>query len=159
VPPAWPPPPPRWHRTIRVLAAAAALVLVAGGAALLGRRTAPKADRLAREYTPAIRALGGRSLQAAALRTPTGARAGEVFLYDGAHPWCMARVDGAAGAGPLTMQLVLEDGAVVTPGRFTTAGDNASWAGDIPSTPSPITAVRIVDDTGALRYHADVDAS
>ena len=144
--------PPRRRRLVAAVVAAA--VLSSGlTVAIIHQRDAAD-ERLTREYVTALKVLGGRSLQASALRDADGRRAGEIFLYDGHPSWWFIALDHPSAA-PVALELELASGRSLHFDANATTGAQTAWGMRAAGSLASVTAARLVDPDGKVAYRAD----
>ena len=135
-------------RRIRWLAAAAVLVAVASIAGAAGW-AASRPDRRTREYVGALRTLGGSSLRAAALRTPDGTPAGELFAYEGTTSWIFLSIEaGNVPDGAYRVLLQPPGAMAVSLGALTVVAGRGSLGATTDLDVTRLRSVSVVDGAG-----------
>jgi hypothetical protein len=119
--------------------AAAAVVLAVLGAALGGWGV-----RAATTH-PA-----SSSLRSAALLSAGQLAVGKVFLYNGSPRWVYMSVYLESAKGPVTCELVGQDGRVTRLGTFWMSDGYGAWGSPDPVDDGPITAARLVSANGTV---------
>lgn len=139
------PPPVRQKRRwwpMASAAAVAALVFGLGGWAV-GTATAPQTEPgLA---SPATNPLGpNETLRFAGLHASDGREIGQVFTYDGSPSWVYMSVATNPDTGPVTCELIRDDGAWVQVGTFSLTKGAGSWGSALAVDPSQMSGARLV---------------
>ena len=109
-----------------LLTAAAAVVVaaVAAGAVLLVTRDD---RRLAAEYGRVLHEADGSYFGARSVRDPQGDEAGDLFLYNGDHPWMLVAFDEGMTPGAYRSELMTHEGQRIALGSFELGGDDLEW--------------------------------
>jgi hypothetical protein len=91
------------------------------------------------------------SLSAAALLTASQQAVGKVFLYNGSPRWVYMSVSmEAAAAGPVTCELVGQDGHVTKIGTFRMDDGYGAWGSPDPIGNGTISSARLVSANGTV---------
>jgi hypothetical protein len=131
--------PGQWSgRTRRMLTVAAVTVMIVGaGLAGWGLNTATST-------TP-------RSpLSSATLLTASHKQAGEIYVYDGEHPWFYMAVDLPGESTTVICQLVSKDGYITTVGSFQLVNGYGAWGSPAREEHGPVAAARLVAANGTV---------
>lgn len=147
------PPPVRQKRRwwpMAAAAAVAALVFGVGGWAVGTATTANTITGIAIGPSGAGGSLGDENevLRFAALRTPDHQQdVGQVFTYDGQSPWVYMSVNTGTDTGPVTCELIRNDGTMVQVGTFALNGGSGSWGAELAVDPAQMSGAELVSAT------------
>lgn len=142
------------HR-LRIAAAVASIVLVSVGLTALVMESATRRDRdLADRYLALLEGRSGGELFATPLLTADGARAGQVFAYEGSSNWIFVVVNARTGRGVHDVVLTpYTPAASSTAGRLRLVDGRGSW-GSTTGLDLRGLHVQLFDDEGKADYEA-----
>lgn len=128
----------RWW-PVAAAAAVAALVFGFGGWAM---------GAVTMEQTVTQQATAGNPsddvLRFAALRSGDRHQIGQVFTYDGDSSWVYMSVNADPSTGPVTCQLIRQDGGWVQVGTFALNNGKGDWGTELAVDPSQMVGARLV---------------
>ncbi len=99
---------------------------------------------------------GSPVIRTAELANAEGAVNGAVVVVDDGS-WMALRLDSGRSGADYTCELVLDDGTVVSAGRWTAGEGGSGWAGPLPVEAERVAEVRIVGTGGVVRASASLD--
>ena len=145
----------RRHLSWRWVAVAAVLTaLCSAGTGYLVYRSEAPARAEAAQYLKLVKALGGRTLRAAELRSNNGSVVGKVYAYQGRPSWVFVVLQDRDGTGHFQVELDPVSGDSIRLAGFELKAGRASWATTAAINVDDIQSVNIVDSTGASMYGA-----
>ncbi|MGH7462993.1 MAG: hypothetical protein ACREMA_18460, partial [Longimicrobiales bacterium] len=106
-------------------------------------------------YERLVKALGGKTLRAAELRSVDGTVVGKVYAYEGRPSWLFLVLQDRDGSGRYDVELEPLSGETIRLAGLQIKAGHASWATTAAVDIDALRSVNIVDDTGSPIYGAE----